>query len=226
MLTIFTLIQLSGFSQDLIILKNNEPISCFVIEVSKDSVRYITVNNAYGPIHAINRLFVSMIHFRESLSAIPNNLIMDSVIHAQFPIKDTIKVAIRNRGPINALYSLLVPGLGDYKVRRSYWLINMITYGLIGSGIYYKIQSDKLYKSYKTSENSDYSNYNIPNDYHHRFLILTGLGAVVWLSDVLLTGIKGIRNNNTKHSQSTARFYNQFELIVENNGQAGLRWYF
>ncbi|MCC6459663.1 MAG: hypothetical protein IT260_04265, partial [Saprospiraceae bacterium] len=104
-------------------------------------------------------------------------------------------------GPESALSSILVPGLGQYKVQKKkgpYFLITAAAYGLVGTGIAKKIQSNNTY--------SDYLAASTPNDiaslkdaYQSQKRIGTALlagGAVVWLADVAWVLLQGMRNKN------------------------------
>jgi hypothetical protein len=136
---------------------------------------------------------------------------------------------VRKGGPSNLFLSLLVPGLGDYYVRdkrsktqalRPYWTIALLSYGLVGSGIYFNELLNKKYSEYKKTLFPDHSIYNNANNKHHAYYILTGLGAGIWLSDVLLVGIKGFKNIRHRNQDTSLKTQNtisetQNKLSVE-----------
>jgi len=62
--------------------------------------------------------------------------------------------SVAYKGPSTALYSLAVPGLGNYKMSNKkpyYWAITAAAYGMVGYGIFSKIQSNNQYQNYKTA---------------------------------------------------------------------------
>jgi hypothetical protein len=221
--------QLHGFSQDLIILKNNTPISCIILEVTRDSVRYSRLDEKKDRIESLGKDKILMTLFGELSAGMKHTIFPDSVTHTKNEPLNPAFTENRNQGAYSGLYSLLFPGWGDYKVRQSrfpYWIVGAVSYGLIGAGIYYKTQSEKMYNQYKSKPEAAHTTYNTANDFHHRYLVMTSLGASLWLGDVILTVVKGARNTNSKKSQTTAFQWDHPEIFMESYGQVGLRWYF
>lgn len=102
-------------------------------------------------------------------------------------------------GPENALYSLAVPGWGDTKVwqKPKFWYLNTIaTYGLIGTGVYYRIKSNQTKNEYlnsnSTEEAQDLFDKSNKQKITGSSLILAG--AAVWLSDITRVFLKGLKN--------------------------------
>lgn len=128
------------------------------------------------------------------------------------------KAKVAAAGPSNLFFSLMVPGWGDYKVRENkkpYWLLAAGAYGLIGAGVFFKIQSNQTYQLYlnKLDDNiSEYKRntyYTDANNKHHAYYILTKAGAAIWLGDIILVAVKGIHNkkSNTNLSSTKQSFY-------------------
>lgn len=117
-----------------------------------------------------------------------------------FRIEATEVPKIAKGGPKSALWSLLLPGLGDLKVRNGYhyeW-IAATTYVLLGGGVFFYIKANR--------ELNDYNN-RIPNtqDEHDRLFrsarnsrnLAYGLfiaGGAVWLADVVGVYLRGLKN--------------------------------
>ena len=106
-------------------------------------------------------------------------------------------------GPANALYSVMVPGLGDYKTAPPSEMIikpyyrTIVAYGLVGYGIYERINANKKYDDYETSTNRDQFDdlYNQANNANHRSQVAVGLGLAAWTFDVVWVIVKGAKNN-------------------------------
>ena len=102
-------------------------------------------------------------------------------------------------GPEKALYSALLPGLGNTKVSHNpkYWYANTIlSLGLIGAGLVYNTQSNNTYDKYlnaqtfrETQRLFDKSN----NQRRTGRLLIIG-GLVVWATDIARVAIKGMKN--------------------------------
>lgn len=105
----------------------------------------------------------------------------------------------KSGGPLNALYSVAVPGLGNYQVgkKRPYWIISVVGYGLVGYGVATHIFSNKQYKQYVSAVNQDKIDayYETANRNHllSNYILVTG--ATLWLSDVIGVFSRGVKNN-------------------------------
>ncbi|MDR0682995.1 MAG: hypothetical protein LBG15_14275 [Dysgonamonadaceae bacterium] len=102
-------------------------------------------------------------------------------------------------GPSNALYSLLIPGLGDHRVtygQKSGIKTTLLTYGFIGIGIGCKLHSNSEYKKYHeaTLQIDMDEHYKAANDYNQAFYVCMGIGAVAWLYDIIWVWVKGAKN--------------------------------
>lgn len=130
-------------------------------------------------------------------------------------------------GALNALLSIPVPGLGEVYVKNTKTSIikpyykTILSYGLLGYGLYSKYQSNLLYDEYLTTHNrDDFDNlYARSNSANHQFYIFTGIGAAVWLSDVIWVFAKGISNTRA-FDDFEANLLNQ--LTVSPNIYGGL----
>jgi hypothetical protein len=114
-------------------------------------------------------------------------------------------------GPLNALLSVPVPGLGGYfvgkdKIRPA--LTTVSTIGLLTFGIIQKSKAKKYYSDYEKSVDYDQiqSLYDKANKANHASYILTGIAITIWASDIVLVAYKGFKNKKGtqpgKHSFS------------------------
>lgn len=105
-------------------------------------------------------------------------------------------------GPGNALLSVLVPGLGDYQVRKgkNYWILTALCYGLVGYGAYNHFQSRANYSNYHSAVAQDEidSYYDKANTQHWIANAALATGGVIWVSDVLGVWIKGAKNKKAE----------------------------
>jgi hypothetical protein len=140
-------------------------------------------------------------------------------------LKAVVKIApsaTHSRGPVYALLSVAVPGLGghfvqDKKLRPIATTVG--TAGLLTYGIIMKSQSNKYYDDYKQSvDYADYqTNYDKANSAHHKYYIATRIAAVVWIADIIWvysTGRKNIKELNRAPMSSTG---SGFTLDYMNN---------
>jgi hypothetical protein len=102
------------------------------------------------------------------------------------------------KGTKGALYSLLLPGWGDYKVREGtgYWGIGALTYGLVGSGLGMYLSAKNNYDKYENATTLNEADTFLKNSQNQSKLsqILLGAGALVWLTDIVLVLKKGAKN--------------------------------
>lgn len=108
------------------------------------------------------------------------------------------KIAIG--GPRNALRSMLMPGLGDSKVRNGYnygW-IAAGTYACLATGGYFAYKAQQTYKDHRNRIANDANTHESYFKDAKRFQnISTGFflaGASVWIGDVIGVYFKGLKN--------------------------------
>ena len=93
-------------------------------------------------------------------------------------------------------WTYFVSGLGVEAMRKrkgkkfSVWpAITALSYGAIGTGVYYKLESNKSYKKHKEASTFRVSDetYNNANTDHRRFIVLAGAGVAIWaISDLVI----------------------------------------
>ncbi|QHT65835.1 hypothetical protein GXP67_03720 [Rhodocytophaga rosea] len=119
-------------------------------------------------------------------------------------------------GADKALLSLLLPGLGDYKVRegKGYWAIGAVAVGMMGTGIAFKIGANKKYKQYKASETLTdvQNNYTAANNQRRNYIYLTRAAAAIWLTDIALVAIRGTRNQQIQRKIRSKRTQTGFQF--------------
>lgn len=134
--------------------------------------------------------------------------------------------------PVNGL-TYLVPGLGFQHFRKlkkkrgipTWPIITATSLGSIGTGIYYKTQSDKSYNDYlKSTTFADLNTkYAQAKEENKIFLITAGAGVLTWITSDLIVLIKDrkfARENRTFRENSTTLKI-QPSFISTENGMAG-----
>jgi hypothetical protein len=129
-------------------------------------------------------------------------------------------------GADKALLSLLLPGLGDYKVRegKGYWAIGAAALGMMGTGIAFKISADKKYKQYQAAEtlNDVQSLYKNANSHRRNYIYLTRAAAAIWLTDVAIVAIRGARNQqiqrNIRSKRTQSGFHFHYDPVFQRAG--------
>lgn len=122
-------------------------------------------------------------------------------------------------GPVYALLSVPVPGLGNVFVTNTKnsvikpYYTTIAAYGLVGYGIYQKTQATRYYDDYLASSNTDEFNdlYDKANSANHQFYIFASLGAALWISDVITVTVKGF-SNKKKEQNTMAQNRNRFTI--------------
>jgi len=131
-------------------------------------------------------------------------------------IKPQLKILKYERiygGPGNALKSIPVPGLGDFAVKDHRQMIfkpyikTVLAYGLVGFGVMQKMNSDKYYDDYLSSEDpNEWDNlYNKANSSLNQSAIFIGAGAALWLSDIVWVAVRGAKNKKENANKITGR---------------------
>lgn len=114
-------------------------------------------------------------------------------------------------GPEGALYSLIMPGWGDYRVRKrkgkKFWWKGALAYSLVGVGVYIFGRSRRNYRGYEgasTIEQGDLK-LQLSQDQYKVGLGFIAAGAGLWITNVLRTFRKGAKNRKEYY-----RLYNRF----------------
>jgi Family of unknown function (DUF5683) len=113
--------------------------------------------------------------------------------------------------------SAILPGWGDNQVRlkKNYWWVGGLAYGLAGSGLYMRLKAnntfDKYKKSFSVEEADDLFAQSNQQKKTGNYLLLAG--GAIWLTDMVLVLIKG-SNNRKKQAE-----------ILKRREQTGFHWH-
>lgn len=151
-------------------------------------------------------------------------------IKAKLDLLDKERRIERLGGPGKAFLSLLYPGLGSYKVREGnqkwYYAVGVLAYGMVGTGLYLRFQSDANYDDYQAMANVADINelsslgaerrnlLNRAQDQRRFSDILLIGGGAIWLTEFTFALLKGFKNRNEKFkimAQKTISFTPFFE---------------
>jgi hypothetical protein len=117
-----------------------------------------------------------------------------------FKLEVIEKPKIAQGGPQNALRSILMPGLGDTKVRNGYkygWLA-VGTYACLGTGAYFTYRSQQIYKNHLSRLANDADSHRTYYTDAKRFqtigTVFFATGASIWLGDVIGVYFRGLKN--------------------------------
>lgn len=118
-------------------------------------------------------------------------------------------------GPGWALVSAVLPGVGNMFVQKNQQgkvvpkvglrpLVTVGFYGLLVYGLQQRNLAKVPYETYKQQKNAIEGEpfYNEANRFHHRYYIATRTAAVLWVTDLALTMIKGINNSKQKSKRN------------------------
>ncbi|MCU0447484.1 MAG: hypothetical protein MUE85_21510 [Microscillaceae bacterium] len=112
-------------------------------------------------------------------------------------------------GADKAFNSLLFPGWGDAKVRegKNYWLVGVVSYSLVGTGLYLHFKAKSNYDSFQNSSNIPQADVYFKNskDQNRLSRVLLGAGAGIWLVDVVSVWLKGKKNTRELNELRQAR---------------------
>lgn len=116
---------------------------------------------------------------------------------------ETGSVRRRYDGPAWALLSVVAPGVGNIFVQRPKPrvgfrpLATAVTYSLLAYGLQERRQARDAYAQYELQKNEAAGEpfYQTANQHHQRYYLATRVAAAVVLTDVVLTFMKGLRNN-------------------------------
>jgi hypothetical protein len=117
-----------------------------------------------------------------------------------FKVEATEIPKVAMGGPENALRSILMPGLGDTKVRNgyNYGYIAGATYACLGTGALLYLRSVKKYDDYQNRiANSETEHNNIYNQARRSRTAATAFfiaGGAIWVGDVIGVYFRGLQN--------------------------------
>lgn len=109
-------------------------------------------------------------------------------------------------GPSSAFLSVLIPGLGNHSVNggkgsmlgknASPWITTVGTFALIGSGVGLRMAYQKNYELYHqaTTQTEIDKYYDLANSQYQTSAALFGIGAGIWIADIIWTASKGAKN--------------------------------
>jgi hypothetical protein len=124
---------------------------------------------------------------------------------------DTASASTRPyRGPAWALLSALAPGIGNAFVQTPKPklglrpLVTVAAYGLLIYGAGQQGEAAQAYDNYELSGSAEIGEpfYQKANAAHQRYYIATRAAAVIWLTDIALTAIRGIKNQRVARQPS------------------------
>ncbi|MFC5411189.1 hypothetical protein ACFPMF_17845 [Larkinella bovis] len=112
----------------------------------------------------------------------------------------------RPGGPEFALLSVVAPGVGNIFVQSPRPVIGhrlgitTACYGLLFYGLVERKKSRDEYALYEQQRNRAAAQpyYDRANDHHHRYFIATRLSGAIWVTDIVATFIKGVRNQKQR----------------------------
>ncbi|MBE0641711.1 MAG: hypothetical protein IH599_06725 [Bacteroidales bacterium] len=220
MLSLFVLLPKA---QEVLILRDMQPISCQVVRLSEDSIWFSMSLDGNKGIVSIARERVLGIMFDQG--ALPVG--KDQPGLSELARQDGNAGKIKD-GPANALLSLAFPGLGDYRVRETkfpYWTIGALSYGMMGTGLYLRHRSKENHGEYIDYESYDQDLYRNSNRQHHAYLLLTRGAMAVWATDVILVGLKGSQNVRKRRSSGNSE-QQKLSLFIDIQGYPGLVYTF
>lgn len=116
----------------------------------------------------------------------------------------------RPGGPLTALLSVLVPGLGNVFVQRPKPKIGfrpLLTVGVataIAYGLNQHQQAEGQYRLYAQQKNAAEGEpyYQQANQQQHRYFLATRAAAAIWLGDVVFTLIRGLQNRSLRRENN------------------------
>ncbi len=146
---------------------------------------------------------------------------------------------ISTGGPENALRSLLVPGLGDTKVRNGYnygW-ITALTYVNLGMGTFLHFHAQNKFKDYESRiASTEEEHQALYNQARNRQNLSRGFliaGGVIWLADVIGVYARGVKNKRRiaaaeaqEEEEATSYLPIILPSVEQGRGQLSLLWRF
>lgn len=138
--------------------------------------------------------------FVKQLGAQPQKPTVTPVVVSQ---PDTVSASTRSyRGPGWALLSALAPGIGNIFVQTPRPkvglrpLVTVAAYGLLIYGAGQQGEAAQAYDQYGLSGSNEAGEpfYQQANAAHQRYYIATRAAAAIWIADIALTVIRGVKN--------------------------------
>ncbi|OQX78766.1 MAG: hypothetical protein B6D61_04785 [Bacteroidetes bacterium 4484_249] len=115
------------------------------------------------------------------------------------------------------LFSALLPGLGNRYVKGSgaQWLIGVAGYGLIAGSVVMNNSAYNAYEDYKSattaSDRDDY--FDKAKSKNTISKVFAGAAIVVWVADLVLTGIQASKARKNSYSSNFSIIYNYDPVI-------------
>lgn len=115
-------------------------------------------------------------------------------------------VAPPDGGPVNALLSLAVPGLGDMRVRSGglwYGAITVGAFATLGTGLYLRNSAKNNYDLYRNSTDAVQARnlLNKATQQNNQSAVLLNVAIAIWVVDVTLVAWKGFKNQKLKRQK-------------------------
>lgn len=135
-------------------------------------------------------------------------------------------------GPRNALRSLLMPGLGDTKVRNSYnygW-IAVGTYASLATGGYFLYRAQQTYKNHKNRLANDapahLAYFKDAKRFQNISTVFFITGASVWIGDVIGVYFRGLKNKRKiarekERLEAEKAETSSFRILPHTDGRSG-----
>lgn len=165
----------------------------FAITPSRDFIR--------GDLSTYSQQRIKSRNHQDKKRIIWNVIDEKAVQNVQGDISISLKTRLHGNlptGPNAVVKSILLPGLGQYKVNEKkgpYFLITAAAYGLVGSGVYYKIKATNTNNQYRVATGDDINILRERWENEERTgNILLIAGGAIWLGDLLFTYLKGKKN--------------------------------
>lgn len=140
----------------------------------------------------------------------------------------------RYAGPAWALLSAVAPGVGNIFVQLPKPKIGLRPllavgcYGLVAYGLMERKKSQDDFAIYQQQKNATEAEpyYTSANDHHHRYFLATRGAMVVAAADVVLTFLKGLRNNQLRKEARRIQSFNVYPGLQAGQPTAVIRYSF
>ncbi|GAB3315793.1 hypothetical protein GCM10027299_05230 [Larkinella ripae] len=128
-------------------------------------------------------------------------------------VDTTSRKKYRPGGPEFALLSMVAPGVGNIFVQSPRPVIGhrlgvtAACYGLLLYGLVERKKSRDEYAVYEQQRNRTIAQpfYDRANTHHHRYFLATRVAGAIWITDVVATFIKGVRNQKQRAKTADPR---------------------